>query len=147
VKQHPLYDNQATHTHDIRGGGTVVSWLHPEAVVQLSLVSNAVDQEEAVAGTAADHLVSNCYHYPGLGAESGGLHSPATTDSQMAVAENEDRFDEGSMLTQQAKKAADVEIPGQGVDDPSMASGHFHYSAVMTDWHPSGFVLQLHSPD
>jgi len=65
----------------------------------------------------------------------------------MAVAENEDRFDEGSMLTQQAKKAADVEIPGQGVDDPSMASGHFHYSAVMTDWHPSGFVLQLHSPD
>jgi len=28
-----------------------------------------------------------------------------------------------------------------------MALGHYHYSAVVTDCHPNGFVLQLHSPD
>ena len=28
-----------------------------------------------------------------------------------------------------------------------MALGHFRYSAMMTNFHPSGFVLQLHSPD
>ena len=75
VIQHPLYENlsdsQATHVHGTREGGTVVSWLHLGAVVQLSSGFNAVHQEEDVAGTAANHWVSNCYRFPGLGPKAG----------------------------------------------------------------------------
>jgi len=104
VKQHPLgenpSDNQATHIHDIREDGTAVNLQHLKVAVQLSLGSIADEQEEAVADTVADHWVSNCYHYPGLGADSGGLHSPASTDLQVAMAENVGRSDGGTTLNQ-----------------------------------------------
>jgi len=104
VKQHPLgenpSDNQATHIHDIREDGTAVNLQHLKVAVQLSLGSIADEQEEAVADTVADRWVSSCYRYPGLGAETGGLHSPAPTDSQVAVAENVGRPDEETTLIQ-----------------------------------------------